>query len=385
MKKRGTIAALALLAVLCMLSLSSCGLLRDVIFRGERYSGKYRYQVVGDGEVTIVGYHGWDEDLTIPERIKEMPVTHIAVHAFERCARLRTVTIPDSVTGISSFAFDGCENLEEVTLGRGIQSIDVASFMECPKLRCNEYEGSYYLGTADNPHFVMMAVKKDSEHLSVHPDTVIFADSTLYYADSLKSIAVGEGNARFKAVDNVLFSLDGTQLYKYPCDSEAAAYHIPDGTVTVMPAAFMGAKNLTEVTIPDSVTLIGGSAFRVCEVLERVTLGDGLKTIGNYAFGACTALTEITIPDSVNVLGSGAFGACTALETAVIGKGVTDMGQGVFRGCTALREVVFLSPEGWKGKVYGKLGYHSQDIDTSDPMQNAVNLTGELCELFWYK
>ena len=112
MKKRCTIAAFALLAVLCMLSLSSCGILRNLAL-GERYSGQYRY-TVEDGGVTIKGYHGHDEHLTIPASIKGMPVTSIATNAFNSCTDIRTVTIPDSVTQISFFSFSECENLEKV-------------------------------------------------------------------------------------------------------------------------------------------------------------------------------------------------------------------------------------------------------------------------------
>ena len=270
MKRKLIITALTLLALLYMLSLSSCGILRNLAL-GERYSGEYRY-TVEDGKVTIKGYHGRDEHLAIPASIKGMPVTAIAPHAFASCTSIRTVTVPDSVTEISSFAFDECEKLEEVTLGRGIQSIDDSAFIRCPKLRYNEYEGGHYLGNADNPHFVMMAFPEDGEHLALHPDTVLIADATLEYCDSLKSIEVGAGNAHFKTIDNVLFSLDGTQLYKYPCATEAATYSIPEGTLTIMPAAFAGADNLTGVTIPDGVTTIDYYAFLGTENLIEITI-----------------------------------------------------------------------------------------------------------------
>ncbi len=404
MKKLSLLFAFSLLAVLCVLSFSSCTSSPDYLEFGD-----YRY-TVENNEVTVVGYQGSEEHVVIPASIDGMPVAMIGGCAFSGNEYVLSVTIPDTVKKIQYRAFDRCAALEHVSLGNGIRAIEFLVFYRCDNLKYNEYENGYYLGNEENPYIALVSViSKKVEAFTIHPDTVIicsyafekcsllrelrFPDDVLsiesyalvgcysleriYLSKSLESfdtdpfyelygyvrlyeIVVPEENLYFKSVDGSLFSKDGTRLIKYAASKEDSYYRVPDGTVLIDSYAFGGADRLTEVVLPDSVEGMGRGAFWGCENLNRIHLGSSLKMISSHAFYDCALLTEITIPASVE-----------------------EIEYSAFNGCTGLRAVYFEDPEGW---------YISRDLfipfsapDPSDPEGAAKNLLGRYRGDNWVK
>ena len=108
----------------------------------------------------------------------------------------------------------------------------------------------------------------------------------------------------------------------------------------ILPDAFNGAKNLTEITIPDSVTSIGSSAFKGCSSLTSVTIGNGVTSIGESAFSACYSLTSVTIGNGVTSIGESAFSVCSSLTSVTIPNSVTSIGDRAFSVCRKLVEVI---------------------------------------------
>jgi hypothetical protein len=101
----------------------------------------------GDGaSISIYGYNGGGGVVTIPDTIivntntGALPVTGIAPFAFQNCASLTGVTIPDGVTNIGSWVFRGCGALTNVTIGDGVISgstittIAESAFADCTNL-----------------------------------------------------------------------------------------------------------------------------------------------------------------------------------------------------------------------------------------------------------
>ena len=94
--------------------------------------------------VTAIGeyaFHDCDNltSVTIPDS-----VTTIGISAFHVCSSLTSVTIPDSVTSIGNFAFYGCSSLTSVTIGNSVTSIGDWAFYNCSSLT-----SVYYKGTAE--------------------------------------------------------------------------------------------------------------------------------------------------------------------------------------------------------------------------------------------
>lgn len=98
-------------------------------------SGGICYNITGANtvEVTAGNYYGnYSGDISIPSMVTYegtvYSVTAIDSGAFEFCADLTGVDIPNSVTTIGYRAFDGCRNLTSVVIGNSVQSIGYWAF-----------------------------------------------------------------------------------------------------------------------------------------------------------------------------------------------------------------------------------------------------------------
>ncbi|MDY5810093.1 MAG: leucine-rich repeat domain-containing protein, partial [Coriobacteriales bacterium] len=61
----------------------------------------------------------------------------IRIGAFEECAKLRSVAIPESVTRIHGSAFSGCKSLETVTIPESVTEIGGLAFEGCKYIHLN--------------------------------------------------------------------------------------------------------------------------------------------------------------------------------------------------------------------------------------------------------
>ena len=209
----------------------------------------------------------------------------IAGSAFQYCANLTGVIIPNSVTSIGSDAFFDCANLTGVTIPNSVTSIGERAFSGC---------------------------------------------------SGLTSIIVASGNTKYDSRNNcnaIIETASNTLLYG--CKKTT----IPNSVTSIGGGAFCNCSGLTSVTIPSSVTSIGESAFRGCSSLTSVTIPNSVMNIGSGAFSFCSGLTSITIGNSVTSIGELAFEGCTSLTSVTIPSSVTSIGVFAFTGCSGLTSV----------------------------------------------
>jgi len=72
------------------------------------------YQILSDGSLSVVKYHGSAANVTIPEVVNEKTVKEIGEGAFEGNATLVSIDLPDTVTAIRARAFKNCTSLSEM-------------------------------------------------------------------------------------------------------------------------------------------------------------------------------------------------------------------------------------------------------------------------------
>ena len=100
----------------------------------------------GSNYVYITKYCGNDVDVVIPSELKGKPVVGIQEDCFsgssaadatpeqQACAKIKSVTIPETVEDIGARAFKGCVSLEKINFSEGLYDIDASAFEDCEKL-----------------------------------------------------------------------------------------------------------------------------------------------------------------------------------------------------------------------------------------------------------
>ncbi len=109
--------------------------------------------------------------------------------------------------------------------------------------------------------------------------------------------------------------------------------------VAIAPKAFVGCKELTEVSYGSTITSIGEGAFQGCEKLNHFTVNQSVTFIANSAFEN-SGLEEIVIPEQVLNIGDNVFRGCKSLKSAVVEN--KQIGENQFANCIAMETVSLL-------------------------------------------
>ncbi|MCX6874648.1 MAG: leucine-rich repeat protein, partial [Verrucomicrobia bacterium] len=169
-----------------------------------------------NGKITITGYTGSADVVTIPATINGLPVTGIRDFAFYNRSDLTSVMIPGSVTSIGDFAFYSCSSLTNITLSDGLISIGDFAFFACGRL------------------------------------TRI----------TLPASVTGIGN------------------YAFALCTSLTRVTLGSGLTSLGDGAFYYCTALTNVTIPSRFTYLGESAFEYCTSLTRASFTGNAPLLG---------------------------------------------------------------------------------------------------------
>ena len=337
-----TFAAMAVLCAVCA---------------GAQTYGDFEYDVLDDGTVEISGYNGSAEKVDIPEKIDGKSVTSIGYCAFEYCASLTNVAIPNGVTEICANAFSGCTSLTSITIPNSVTEIGSWAFNGCISLTSITIpDGVTNIG--------MSAFDwcRDLESITIPNSVTSIGESAFRYCTNLKGITIPSGvtsigngafenctnlteikvstkNAKYVSVNGVLYNKNKTTIMCYPAGKKDKSYKIINSVSSIIANAFSGCDSITNITIPNSVTEIGSSAFRRCTSLTSITIPNSVTEIYDYTFEHCTSLKSITIPNSVTSIGYRAFEYCTSLTNVAIPNSVTEIGSSAFSRCTSLKSI----------------------------------------------
>jgi hypothetical protein len=324
----------------------------------------------GKGAESCVS-QGTQGKVTIPGSVSGYQVTAVAPYAFNLCAQLTSVTLPDGVMEIGHHAFANCAGLQSVSIPSTVRMIGVSCFEYCPSLtsvslpegiteipdmlfdNCEGLESFHIpmsVRTIGNEAFAFSGIREleipsgvtsigycpfpHVSALTVSPDNPVFSSpegSNAVIETATQTLVAGCGGT---VIPPGVTSIRSYALSFCP----VSTIEIPQSVTSIGGHAFYF-SGLRTIEIPSSITVLEDGVFENCGALSSVTLPEGLETIGPKCFRNCNKLTSITLPESLRSLGHSAFERCESLEEMVIPKGVEEIPDYAFTQCSSLRDV----------------------------------------------
>ena len=261
-------------------------------------SGQWLYFDKGD-HISVCGYSGNDEHITIPSEIDGKTVTELSYggKSLESDSR-RFFGVNSDPYGESDGDSEGGEAVtKHITVPNTVTKIGENTFYECSCLeRADMPEGLTYIG---NSAFMYC--------------------SRLAKADIPSTVTVIKNNA---FVSTAIDSLD-----------------LPEGLEYIGSRAFLNTK-ITRLKIPDSVKYIGNRAFGFCWSLEEAVLSANITIIPEDVFINCVKLKSLEIPEGVQIIEPYAFEGCSELETLYIPSTVNIMSE-MLGSNSSLKDIYF--------------------------------------------
>lgn len=237
-------------------------------------SGKFKYEIKGNGTATITGYSGAsDENIIIPQMVDGYTVAAIGDKAFYKDEKNReigiSVTLPESVKSIGDFAFWNA-NVTSINLPDGLESIGKGVFVSCDEI--------VYRVSANHPMFAVI-------------------DGALYNK-AKKELIQGKEGARIP---------EGIRII-----GDYACYRISDCGIAE-----------GKMALPSTIEEIGDYAFFESwnstwssdDAQQSQSWGENIRKIGDHAFEHASVgnshnrIDEVIfqIPDSVEEIGEACF------------------------------------------------------------------------------
>ena len=323
--------------------------------------------------------------VVIPATLDGVPVGRINAEAFEKCRKITSVTLPDTVTEIGAYAFAYCYALKHIDFGSSLKTIGNYAFVSNALTSITLPEsvttvGYYAFDACTSVRTVTIGTKVSQ-----------FPWSALFASNSLETITVRPGNKTYHSANGCLIETATKKLIK-----AGSKGSIPDdGSVTsIHNQAF---RSVETIRIPSSVTLVEGLNFDTVKTLYiddwkswcqiefeqsygnplgyaetiyvgnvkfdgKVTIPSGVTEIKSHAF-AESNVTEVSLPASVTTIGDQAFYECHKLTTISLPKNLGRVGQGAFLG-SMLKTVAYAGSESDRRKI--------TIDDSNNELQNAT-------------
>lgn len=227
--------------------------------------GDFQYKIYESSTkgkyVSVEGYIGQEETVTIPETIDNIPVTTLlGLENYQYPKKIKRMVIPKNVDALDYLAFEKLSNLEAIEVADG-------------NAKYYSREGVLFSKYKKNITLEFYPCAKEGEAYTI-PSNVDFFQMAFMNNQNLKTLTI-------KAKVSNIFE-------------------------------FAGGSSIEKIILPNTVKNIDEYAFRNCAKLKSINLGDNVRTIGREAFDGCTSLKKIILPDSVYKVNKYAFDGCKA-------------------------------------------------------------------------
>ena len=312
--------------LLCCIALVACG----------KSAKRLEYTQLADGSYAVrsEGEASSESNIVIPSSYDGKTVTKIDNYAFEYCADMTSIIIPNTVTSIGDYAFYGCKGLTSIVIPDSVTKIGVGAFYGCESLQIIKISNA--VTEIPNSAFVGCASLTTIEF----SDKIVkFGDNVFRGCRNLANIIVSDANTEYKTVEGNLYSKSGEELIYYAPGKTEETFTVPNSVTSIASGAFATSVRVKNVIIPDTVTVLGNEAFAECTALENVTVSKNVEVIPEYAFNKCTGLISIKASNNLKTIEKFAFNGCSKLAEFEIPYGVTKLGMSVFNGCSGLKTI----------------------------------------------
>jgi len=304
----------------------------------------------GDGTLTLVRcIDPQIDDLDIQFDAGACPVVAIAPKAFEGCAALRRVVLPQALRQIGEKAFSGCAHLMQLMIPGTVERVGTLAFANCASLaRVRIEPGVQALGPSCFSKCTSLARVDVPSSLTGFGGGVFFGcgrQLCLYGADGApaqqyaKMNGIAYDSQSWKEDETLIFEEleDGSLVVTGSRQNAPERIEIPAEIcgrkiVSIAPKAFFACGTLYQLSIGANVRQIGESAFFGCRSLTGVNFERGLENVGDSAFAGCENLAQVTLPWGTGAVGRMAFFGCTRLAFVKM-PATTRVSDFAFDGC----------------------------------------------------
>lgn len=239
--------------------------------------------------------------------------------AFQDCAKLKKVILPDAIRLLGNQMFQNCTALSEITLPERLEEIEWSAFENCTSL----------------------------EEVSLLTNIRQVGRDAFKGCTKLRRVTILSDN--LEGVDfNAFSGCDALEIFEVPNQMHLKyLYGIPPRrfqteyspgfyTFGNILAQYTGEASVVE--IPPDIEYIGAECFRDNKKVCSVKMSEKVRVIGTNAFRACKKLKQCEMP-GVEYIGFGAF-ATSGIESAVLPQ-LKKIPQDLFENCRRLEKVVF--------------------------------------------
>ena len=316
--------------------------------------------------------------------------------AFNDCALLQSLTIPDSVTTIGNVAFSGCKSLKELYIPDSVIEIGAGAFRDCKNLKSINIPNDIkviadevlYNCTGLTSIIIPYSVTKIGrcsfkfcEGLSsiiIPKEVGEIGEEAFSNCINLRSVTLSSeikniGNDIFndcRSLDtinmtsshymfgqsqreefgkkipkhiNLLREVQDTEMYSTGINNYDKIHNFKDEFGVVYSEdgkrLLWAPEELKEYSIREGTKYICNYSFSDCTHLVSVAIPNSVKEIGDHSFSGCYSIKSIQLPNSITQIGTYAFSGCKMMATIVLSKRLDLIAQGVFQYCKNLKRI----------------------------------------------
>lgn len=216
------------------------------------------------------------KELIIPETVDgKHKIVGMYLDGYKPYKQVRRIHFPSGMKALGDFGDD--------------EGFSYSAFYRFPNLTdvSVDEKNPYYSAKDGKVYYKknqLAAIAPGNSNVTIESWVTSIWESALVDHTKVENFSVEEENPKFKSVDGVLYSKDGTKLISYPIAKKDEVFRVPDGVKTVGTLACFEQKNLKEIEMSSSVRKIEDFAFAWCPKLEKVSLNEELKILEEGAF-----------------------------------------------------------------------------------------------------